>query len=114
MAKYEIILKQYPADDGFPNGYWTATCPALVGCVTDGETREEALAMSADVLHLCLEDAATLDDDETRRVRDDVLREASEENVLTVETHWVEPRVMDDAELATWPTSAHLAPAETT
>jgi len=82
--------------------------------VTEGETREEALAMSADVLHLRLEDAATLDDGETRRVRDEVLREAREENALAVETHWVEPSVMADAELATWPTSAHLAPAETT
>ena len=45
--------------------------------------------MSADVLHLRLEDAATLDDDETRRVRDDVLREAREKTSLRLRpTGW--------------------------
>ena len=43
-AKYLVYLE--PAEDG---GY-IATCPALPGCVTQGETREEALAMIKDAI----------------------------------------------------------------
>jgi predicted RNase H-like HicB family nuclease len=30
----------YPGEDG----YWVAECPSLPGCVTQGKTREEAIA----------------------------------------------------------------------
>jgi predicted RNase H-like HicB family nuclease len=30
----------YPGDDGF----WVAECPSLPGCVSQGETREQAIA----------------------------------------------------------------------
>ncbi|MDQ1355495.1 MAG: hypothetical protein QG657_5805 [Acidobacteriota bacterium] len=29
----------YPGDDGF----WVAECPSLPGCISQGETREEAI-----------------------------------------------------------------------
>jgi predicted RNase H-like HicB family nuclease len=114
MAKYEVILKQYPPDDGLPSGYWTAICPAVAGCVTDGETREEALGMVADAIDLCLEDALPLDDAKTQRERDATLREADEADVIAIEFHWVEPRAMTDEELASWPTSTHLVSTLTT
>jgi predicted RNase H-like HicB family nuclease len=33
----QVII--YPGDDG----YWVAECPSLPGCVTQGESREEAV-----------------------------------------------------------------------
>jgi predicted RNase H-like HicB family nuclease len=33
----QILL--YPGEDG----YWVAECPSLPGCVTQGETREDAI-----------------------------------------------------------------------
>jgi predicted RNase H-like HicB family nuclease len=111
MAKYEVILKHYPPDDDMPNGYWVAVCPAVAGCVTDGETREEALAMVADAIDFCLEDDEPLDAVTAEREKAATLREAQEENVvIAIETHLVEPKAMTDEELATWPTSAHLVP----
>lgn len=34
----QIIL--YPGEDGF----WVAECPSLPGCISQGETREDAVA----------------------------------------------------------------------
>jgi predicted RNase H-like HicB family nuclease len=34
----QVIL--YPGEDG----YWVAECPSLPGCISQGETREEAIA----------------------------------------------------------------------
>jgi predicted RNase H-like HicB family nuclease len=34
----QVII--YPGEDGF----WVAECPSLPGCVTQGETRESAVA----------------------------------------------------------------------
>jgi len=39
MVSYKVILER---DDDEP-GYYTATVPALPGCVSQGQTREEAL-----------------------------------------------------------------------
>lgn len=33
----QVII--YPGDDG----YWVAECPSLPGCITQGESREEAV-----------------------------------------------------------------------
>lgn len=43
-VKYLVYLE--PAEEG---GY-IVSCPALPGCVTQGETREEALAMIKDAI----------------------------------------------------------------
>ena len=111
MAQYEVILLQYPPDDAMPNGYWVADCPSLAGCVTDGETREEALAMVADVIDFCLEDDEPVDAAAAERERTAALWQVQEEGVvIAIETHLVEPRAMTDEELASWPTTAHLVP----
>lgn len=107
--KYEVILKRYPPDDGLPNGYWVAVCPSVRGCVTDGQTREEALAMVADAMDLCLEDDEPLDAATAERAKAATLEYAHEAGVvIAIETHLVEPRAMTDEELALWPTTAHL------
>jgi len=37
------------------DGVWIAECPAIPGCVSQGKTREEALANAQEAIHLCLE-----------------------------------------------------------
>lgn len=44
QRQYTVILEQQP-DGGF-----TATVPALPGCVSEGDTRSEALAMIKDAV----------------------------------------------------------------
>jgi predicted RNase H-like HicB family nuclease len=34
----QVIL--YPGEDG----YWVAECPSLLGCISQGKTKEEAIA----------------------------------------------------------------------
>ena len=34
----QVVL--YPGEDG----YWVATCPSLAGCISQGETKEAAIA----------------------------------------------------------------------
>jgi predicted RNase H-like HicB family nuclease len=50
--KYTVILNQEP-DGGF-----VVTVPALPGCVTQGDTRDEALANVREAISVCLEDCA--------------------------------------------------------
>ena len=45
MRTYTIVLTQEPED-----GRWNASVPALDGCFTFGETREEAIAMAQDAI----------------------------------------------------------------
>jgi predicted RNase H-like HicB family nuclease len=40
----QIVL--YPGEDG----YWVAECPSLPGCVTQGTTREEAVANAREAI----------------------------------------------------------------
>ena len=96
--KYEVVLKQYPADEDMPNGYWTAICPSLPCCVTDGETRAEALAMIADAIDLWLVDDEPLDATETLRQKAATLLEAQREGIAA-ETHLVEPQAMTDGRI---------------
>ena len=111
MAEYEVILLHYPPDDDLPNGYWVADCPSLDGCVTDGETLEEALALAADAIDICLEDDEPLDAAAAEREKAVTLRQVQEEGVvIAIETHLVKPKAMTDDELASWLTSAHLLP----
>ena len=49
IRRYTVILEQ--GEDG----YVVAHCPALPGCVTQGRTREEALANAREALGLHLE-----------------------------------------------------------
>jgi predicted RNase H-like HicB family nuclease len=46
--KYPVIL--IPSDEGF-----AVSCPALPGCLSQGETREEALANIREAIQLWLE-----------------------------------------------------------
>ncbi len=47
----EPIVRQvviYPGEDG----YWVAECPSLPGCVSQGTTREDAIANIREAIHL--------------------------------------------------------------
>lgn len=48
--KYTIILDPDPEEGGY-----TVTVPSLPGCVTQGETLEEAIAMAKDAIRLFIE-----------------------------------------------------------
>ena len=37
------------------DGAWIAECPAIPGCITQGATRDEAIAMAKDAIASCLE-----------------------------------------------------------
>lgn len=37
------------------DGMWVAECPAIPGCVSQGRTKEEALANIQEAIQLCLE-----------------------------------------------------------
>lgn len=37
------------------DGVWVAECPSIPGCVSQGQTREEALANIREAIGLCLE-----------------------------------------------------------
>jgi predicted RNase H-like HicB family nuclease len=37
------------------DGAWIVECPAIPGCVSQGDTREEALENIEDAIRLCLE-----------------------------------------------------------
>ena len=50
MREYTIILHPDPDESGY-----TVTVPALEGCVTQGETLEEAIAMARDAIQLYAE-----------------------------------------------------------
>ena len=50
MREYTIILHPDPEEGGY-----TVTVPALEGCVTQGETLEEAIVMARDAIQLFVE-----------------------------------------------------------
>ena len=45
----QVLL--YPGEDG----YWVVECPSLPGCVTQGETREEAILNIREAIALYIE-----------------------------------------------------------
>lgn len=51
---YSVLLTPLSADDG---GGWFAQIPALPGCISDGETQLEALAMIEDAKRGWIESA---------------------------------------------------------
>ena len=50
----QVVL--YPGEDG----YWVAECPSLAGCISQGETKEAAIA---NIREAILEYVAALEDD---------------------------------------------------
>ncbi len=44
----QVVL--YPGEDGF----WVVECPSLPGCVSQGETRQEAIANIKEAIKLCI------------------------------------------------------------
>ena len=46
----QVLL--YPGE----NGYWVAECPSLPGCVSQGKTREEAIANIREAIDVYIED----------------------------------------------------------
>jgi predicted RNase H-like HicB family nuclease len=59
MAKldYPVIIEPLPAEDG---GGFVATVPDLPGCMSDGESPEEALANVHDAIVSWIEEARAL------------------------------------------------------
>jgi predicted RNase H-like HicB family nuclease len=41
----QVII--YPGEDG----YWVAECPSLPGCISQGKTKEEAIANIKEAIH---------------------------------------------------------------
>ena len=112
MAKYEVILVKYPDAEYPDNLWWTAVCPAMRGCVSDGQTRAEALQMIADAMALYLEEGpgwevVILDAEQTRAEKEITLAECREEGGTT-ELHWVEPRFMTEEEIRNNPRFAGI------
>lgn len=54
MTSYQYTIILHPDPDPEEGGY-TVTVPALPGCITQGETLEEAIAMAKDVIRLYVE-----------------------------------------------------------
>ena len=52
MSEYQYTIILHPDPD---EGGYTVTVPALPGCVTQGETLEEAIAMAKDAIRLYVE-----------------------------------------------------------
>ena len=107
MATYEVILVKYPDAEYPDNQWWTAVCPAMQGCVSDGQTSEEALMMIADAMagHLGVEpgwNPVVFDAERTQAEKETTLAECLEEGGVT-ETHWVEPRFMTEEEVRSNP-----------
>jgi predicted RNase H-like HicB family nuclease len=69
----------YPGEDS----YWVAECPSLPGCVSQGETREEAVTNARDAIH---EYVAALEEDRLPVPADrGTLRAIIRQSGLTVE-----------------------------
>ena len=49
MNKFTVILEQ---DE---DGVWVSECPSIPGCISQGKTREEAIANIREAIRLCLE-----------------------------------------------------------
>ncbi len=52
MSRYEYTIILHPDTE---DGGYTVTVPALPGCVTQGETLEEAITMAKDAIRLHIE-----------------------------------------------------------
>ncbi len=103
MAKYEVVLVKYPELEPPDNLWWTAVCLAMPGCVSDGLTREEALAMIADAMAMHLEPEpgwkVVVYDQERVEYEKRVVLAEYQERGGKAELHWVEPRFMTEEEM---------------
>jgi predicted RNase H-like HicB family nuclease len=54
---YPVVIEPLPAEDG---GGFVATVPDLPGCISDGESPEEALANVRDAVAAWIEEARAL------------------------------------------------------
>ena len=48
-------MKMMVTIDRDEDGIWIVECPAIPGCVSQGDTKEEALANMREAIALCLE-----------------------------------------------------------
>jgi antitoxin HicB len=71
---YRILLRKEP------EGGYTVVVPTLPGCVTFGETVDEAIAMAREAIELCIEDLLEKGEDIPNE-------EGLLEYTLTVEAH---------------------------
>lgn len=55
IYRYTIVLEQDPDD-----GVYTVTVPDLPGCITQGDTFDEAIAMAKEAVSLHIESLITL------------------------------------------------------
>ena len=49
MKRIEDILRQVVLSPG-EDGYWVAECPSLIGCVSQGATRQDAIANTREAI----------------------------------------------------------------
>ena len=115
MARYEVILVQFPNLEPPDNLWWTVDCPAMPGAVSEGETREEALLMAADVMATYLEEGSSgekpvvLAGEPAQASKETALAWCREHNGI-IELHWVEPRFMTEEEMRKY--DRHIEPIE--
>jgi predicted RNase H-like HicB family nuclease len=112
MAKYEVVLVKYPDFEYPDNLWWTAVCLAMRGCVSDGQTQEEALMMIADAMAMYLEErpgweVVILDVEQTQAEKEVTLAEHRQQGGVS-EIHWVEPRFMTEEEIRSNPRFADI------
>ena len=55
MLVRSMLMKFATVLDRDEDGMWIAECPSIPGCVSQGKTREEALANIKEAIALCLE-----------------------------------------------------------
>jgi predicted RNase H-like HicB family nuclease len=55
MRQIRIAMKFLVTVDRDEDGVWVAECPSIPGCVSQGETREEAAENIREAIALCLE-----------------------------------------------------------
>ena len=56
-SEYTVVIQPNPPSDG---GGFVALVPELPGCMSDGETREEAAANAADAIREWIDEATRL------------------------------------------------------
>ena len=55
-------MKVTVTTDRDEDGVWVVECPAIPGCVSQGDTKEQALENIKEAIAVCLEGARRLDD----------------------------------------------------